>query len=131
MERLRTIFFKLAKWAILAVLPLVLLCVGAFLTMLFTIRGNEVIESRFDMEGAVGDAERPGGVTLELGYHAIADQLRALELVAESGRAFYAPRMSAVLGPPVERGPLPEALVRATAQPGAAREGEPAPPPPA
>ena len=43
MERLRTILFKLTKWAILAILPVVLLCVGAFLTMLFTIRGNEVI----------------------------------------------------------------------------------------
>jgi serine/threonine-protein kinase len=43
MERLRTILFKLAKWSVLAILPVVLLCVGAFLTMLFTLRGNEVI----------------------------------------------------------------------------------------
>lgn len=42
MEKYRIIIFKIAKLVVLAVIPFVLMFLGAFLTMLITIRGNEV-----------------------------------------------------------------------------------------
>jgi len=75
-----------------------------------TVRGDGmVIASTFDSEGELAVDTAPGGVHLELGYHAIADQLRELGVRIESGRAVYAPRRRAVMSVAIEVAPLADA----------------------
>lgn len=69
-----------------------------------------VVLAPFDVDGSVGEMKRAGGVTLELGYHAIADELRELDVDLSSGRAFYLPKASAFLGKAEEISPLPQLI---------------------
>ncbi|HSD90632.1 MAG TPA: acetoacetate decarboxylase family protein [Kofleriaceae bacterium] len=56
-----------------------------------------VVASTFDSDGELSIDPMPGGVTLELGNHAIADQLRELDVRLATGRALYGPRRHGVL----------------------------------
>jgi hypothetical protein len=66
---------------------------------------GRLIRSDFERRGVMGASERPGGVTLTLGQHAIADQLRDIGVRLDSGRGFHLPRCRAVLGKAIELGP--------------------------
>lgn len=60
---------------------------------LFTIRDDErVVESFFDLDGDVARSDVPGGATLELGDHPIADQLRRLDIATSSLTHLVVPR---------------------------------------
>ncbi len=83
----------------------------------FTVRGDGVVvASRFDLEGKIGRSSTAGTARLELGYHAIADQLRELGVRLDSGRSLYAPALHGVLSPGEELGRLSE-LARPAPQP--------------
>lgn len=80
---------------------------GKFVDHNFTVRGDGVVvSSTFDVDGELSEAERPGGVVLELGRHAIADQLRQLDLQVAGGRALYVPRAHGILSAGKEVGRL-------------------------
>jgi hypothetical protein len=64
-----------------------------------------VVRCHTDVDGQLGQAEDVGGATLQLGYHAIADQLRAMG-VASTGRALYCPRNETRLSIGTVVGPL-------------------------
>ncbi len=76
-----------------------------------------VIASTFDLAGERSEQERAGGVSLELGPHAIADQLEQIGLRPHTGRALYIPRARARLGKGIEIGPLPAATGAVREQP--------------
>jgi hypothetical protein len=64
----------------------------------FTLRDDRrVIGSTFDIRGERERCELPGGATLMLGEHPIADQLRRLEISSESRSHFVMPHAYAVL----------------------------------
>jgi len=65
-----------------------------------------VVASTFDSEGELAIDPVPGGVTLELGNHAIADQLRELAVRLGTGRALYGPRRRGVLSTGIDVAPL-------------------------
>lgn len=96
---------------------------------LINVRDDEhVIRCEFKLEGEGGVATAPGGVSLTLGHHAIAEDLRQIGIRADSGRALYMPRLHAQLSRGVDLGPLsltPELAERATARVKAPRSTEP------
>jgi hypothetical protein len=65
-----------------------------------------VVASTFESAGELAIDPLPGGVTLELGNHAIADQLREIDVRLGTGRAFYGPRRRGVLGIGIDVAPL-------------------------
>lgn len=76
-------------------------------------RDGRIIEANFDRSGQLGQGDEPGGVGIELGDDAIADQLRAIGVRLNTGRAIYLPHCHGVLHKAVDLGPLaapPEAL---------------------
>lgn len=74
---------------------------------LLNVRDDEhVIRCEFDIGGTGGVAAAAGGVSLELGHHAIAEDLREVGLRADAGRALYLPQLHARLGRGVDLGLL-------------------------
>lgn len=76
-------------------------------------RDARMIEADFDRSGQLGQGDEPGGMGIELGDDAIADQLRAIGVRLETGRAIYLPHCHGVLHKAVDLGPLtapPESL---------------------
>jgi hypothetical protein len=65
-----------------------------------------VVASTFDSSGELAIEPQPGGVTLELGNHAISDQLREIGVQLATGRAIYGPRRRAVLSVGTDIAPL-------------------------
>jgi hypothetical protein len=85
-------------------------------TLLNVRRDGHVIECLFEISGDRSIDSRSGSVVLELGHHAIADELREIGLRTGSGRGLYAPHAAAVLGIGVDLGPLPPRPLSPTAQ---------------
>jgi len=75
-----------------------------------------VTRCKFAMDGDRNVSATVGGVTLELGSHALADQLRDIDLRLDSGRGLYAPHAHALLSRAQELGPLHARKPAATAR---------------
>lgn len=81
-----------------------------------TVRDDDrIILSSFDLEGDVGITDVPGGARLDLGDHAIAEQLRQLEISTLSHHHLYVPRASAVLSRGFVRGTITRPAAAASA----------------
>lgn len=77
-------------------------------TTLFNVRDDgRVIECTFETSGERAVAPAAGGVALELGQHAIADELGQLGVRPAGGRGLYLPTARGVLGKGIDLGPLP------------------------
>jgi hypothetical protein len=84
---------------------------------------GHVIECLFDTSGDRNVDAGLGGVSLELGQHAIAEELRQMGLRAASGRGLYMPRARATLGIGVDLGKLPPRPIAAPARVSGATNG--------
>jgi hypothetical protein len=77
------------------------------LTLLNVRDDHRVVKCVFDVSGERSIDSGRGGVSLELGHHAIAEELRQIGLRTAGGRALHAPHVRAVLGRGIDLGRLP------------------------
>ena len=67
-----------------------------------TIRDGKLIRSTFGISGQKGTDESPGGGSLKLGDHPIAEEMSQMQVELSSFRHEYCPRVEAILGPATE-----------------------------
>lgn len=71
----------------------------------YTVKGDELLKTRTQVQGEMGISMLRGGVTYTLGDHPIAHELRSLDLGDKAVQYIYAPRLQSLLYPGEQRLP--------------------------
>lgn len=72
----------------------------------YTVKGDELLKTRIQVQGEIGMSTLRGGATYTLGDHPIADELRSLDIGDKAVQCIYAPQLQSMLHPGEERLPL-------------------------
>jgi hypothetical protein len=71
----------------------------------YSVKGDELLKTRTQVQGEMGVSALRGGVTYTLGDHPIADELRSLDISDKAVQYIYAPQLQSMLYPGEKRLP--------------------------